>query len=338
MATGLLEVSGTFDLNLLWPAGTSDADTSKIKLDVGADPFRFRRAPGDQLLITHAFDNAEIIGKTRSTPVDKSGRVTIRFQGIDAPELHYRPSALLKTSEQTKKQHKLYLKWNLDYRQHYGETATVALRDLLLTAGQNPLPCRAVTSVDSPDDVFDTYGRFVGDVLVTINGTEVNLNRWVLSNGWAVPTFYSSMSADEILVLTQIGAEARAAKRGIWKDYSKKIVPFEWDLEFRGKGADPDPDADRGRVMIPKLFRRQAGFEVNKRSKMASGSFVKFLQQQKDDLHLADEFLSQGPSAAPIRFFHEFIVDNQLKADPATLIFREKASRLRNKDGSPVVW
>src|SRR5687767_13501090 len=117
MATGLLELTGHIDLSQLWPAGTSDADTSKIRVTTTGNAFRFRSGPDARWKVTHAFDNATVKGRTSKAPIDKQGRVTVRLQGIDAPELHYRPPALSKSAEQTKEQHELYLKWNEEYRQ-----------------------------------------------------------------------------------------------------------------------------------------------------------------------------------------------------------------------------
>ena len=38
---GLLRVRGTIDLDQFWPTGSSDADTSKIKVTVGKDSFAY---------------------------------------------------------------------------------------------------------------------------------------------------------------------------------------------------------------------------------------------------------------------------------------------------------
>src|SRR5229473_413427 len=92
MPKGLLEVSGTIDLVQFWPGGESDADTVKVLLS-GANAFKFRAQPGAPSKVTHAFDGATVKGKVSKPTVDKQGRITIRLQGIDAPELHYRPTA-----------------------------------------------------------------------------------------------------------------------------------------------------------------------------------------------------------------------------------------------------
>src|SRR5262249_30432047 len=156
--------------------------------------------------------------------------------------------------------------------------------------------------VDSPNDVFDTYARLVGDIVVEMNGAPVNLNHWLLENGWSVPTFYTSMTEDEITTLTKLAQSARTHTRGFWPDFTRTIIDFEWNLVYRRKNAPPAPAEDSGPLIIPKLFRRQATYEVNKQSKMVTGSFVKFLQQHRDDLHLVEDYLAQGPSAAEIRY------------------------------------
>jgi hypothetical protein len=52
--------------------------------------------------------------------------------------------------------------------------------------------------VDHPNDVFDTYGRFIGDIQVRRGGSGQNINVWLAEQGWAFPALYSTMSAREI--------------------------------------------------------------------------------------------------------------------------------------------
>src|SRR5712675_2274002 len=95
-ATGLLELTGTLDLKQFWPDGTSDADTANVVIDPAAGPFQFRENLAGNPKKTHAFDTAWIHGKTTVQAIrrNKQGatHVTIRLQGIDAPELHYQPT------------------------------------------------------------------------------------------------------------------------------------------------------------------------------------------------------------------------------------------------------
>jgi endonuclease YncB( thermonuclease family) len=161
MADGRLEVEGEIDVDQFWPAGTSDADTTKIKVKTTGTSFKFRPHIGAPFKVTNAFSKATVHGKTTKPAIDSKGFITVRLQGIDAPELHYQPSAALKTSEQSKKQHEAYLKWNFEYRQPLAESATVAGATFLKRGGATKLKCTVISFVDSPNDVLDTpTGRF----------------------------------------------------------------------------------------------------------------------------------------------------------------------------------
>src|SRR5260221_6777974 len=96
---GLLEVEGTIDVTQFWPAGRSDADTAKVLVTVAAGSVRFREDATKPFRTTN-FLNGATVGipvKGKQKPaVNAKGQLTIRLQGIDAPELHYQPSALQK--------------------------------------------------------------------------------------------------------------------------------------------------------------------------------------------------------------------------------------------------
>jgi endonuclease YncB( thermonuclease family) len=337
MATGLLVVTGQIDLNQFWNIGMSDADTVKVAVDAEAGAFQFRPNPDAEFKVTHAFDDATVVGRQQKAVIDEKGRLTIRLQGIDAPELHYRPEALLKKIDRTEEQQRLYLEWNLEYRQTYAETATIALHQLLEEASQNPLPCQVFTAVDKPDDVFDTYGRFIGDIVIELAGTSVNLNQWLTEQGLAVPTFYESMSQDEINTLKDLAEQAKAEKRGLWKHFKQTIIPFDWEMVFRGKGQPFDPSEDTGSVILPKLFRRQATYQVNERAQMFAGSFPDFLKKSADEIYLLSEFLEAGKSAQE-RYLHDRISNNRLQEKPWELVFQEANSHLKPKAGKPIDW
>src|SRR6516162_109071 len=84
---GLLRVSGTLDLSQFWPNGKSDADTATVVANV--DGFEFSLDGSLQRLRrTRVFEGAQIAGKN---VIKTDRKVTIRIQGIDAPELHCPP-------------------------------------------------------------------------------------------------------------------------------------------------------------------------------------------------------------------------------------------------------
>src|SRR5471030_1733268 len=126
MPAGMLEVFGTIDVSQFWPNGRSDADTTKVVLKVGPDAIKFRKNDNAPFQTTHVFENAIVKGKTGPREPLKGGKVTIRLQGIDAPELHYMPSALSKTEKIGLSAAALlaYHNVNHSYRQLLGATTT----------------------------------------------------------------------------------------------------------------------------------------------------------------------------------------------------------------------
>ncbi|WML68022.1 MAG: hypothetical protein METHP_01594 [Methanoregula sp. SKADARSKE-2] len=264
----------------------------------------------------------------------------VRLQGIDAAELHYRPTAAKKFPKnpvgEEKEQHDKYLEWNLEYRQFFAETATVALHDMLSEAEEKPSPCRVVTAVNKPDDVFDVYGRMVADVLVTIGDEEININQWLVANGEDLTTFYNSMSREEIAVLTGAADSARKSRLGLWDDlYSASILPFAYYRTFRRK-ALANPAAGAGPAILPKLFRRQVTFEVNARAAIISGPFARYHASKKDELFLLADFLNGNAHAIT---FDNLVVENALSIAPEKIVFREDVSSHLTKPGNaPVAW
>src|SRR3989475_12837550 len=140
MPQGLLKVAGSIDLNQFWPRGESDADTTEILVSVGGNAFQFRPNAGAAFQATHAFDQAKVRGKVTKPCIDNKNRVTVRLQGIDAPELHYMPQAAKKKADQTKKQRERFLELNEKYRQKLAETATDELPTVMQQSLQNTLP------------------------------------------------------------------------------------------------------------------------------------------------------------------------------------------------------
>ncbi len=337
MPTGLLEVTGTIDLAQFWPSGQSDADTVKVQLS-GTNSFRFRPRPGAPSKVTHAFEGAQLHGKVTKDAIDKQQRLTIRLQAVDAPELHYRPLApTLNQKRPTPTQRTAFNAANGNFRQNFGETATVQLFNFLNKVGKSPIKCTVRTLVDQPGDVFDTFGRFIGDIFVKVGGTEQSANQWLCSNGWAFPTFYSSMTNDEITTFTQLTKKARAKKAGIWKTATSDLTQFDRSKVFR-KGGPANPAADVGSVIMPKLFRRRSTFGVATIAKMTSTSFKTYLQAEPDHCFETADFLDQGVQAATPRHLDEFVSpQSKFLVDTSDLVFQEMPSKVL-KNGKPVQW
>src|SRR6266581_8300745 len=307
---GLLEVQGTIDVTQFWPAGHSDADTAKVLVTVAAGTVRFREDATKPFRTTNFLNGATVgipVKGIFKPAVNAKGQLTIRLQGIDAPELHFQPSAL-EASEfpgldpagfaAVKKQYH-DAKVVHPYRQLLGATTTKALHDFLASAGSSTLPCRAFTQVDLPNEVFDKYGRMVADIEVEIGGNTVNINEWTVQTGAAFPAFYSSMSDTEITTLRGLGNTARSAELGVWKHLAKTIDAFDFTLLEPKPGDTSVLATDAGPVIFPKLYRRQTNWAARIKAAVSTATLQQFLDaQKKDQCYRTDDFLANGEHAA----------------------------------------
>ena len=344
MFEGMLEVEGTIRPASLWPTGSSDADTSTLVVEAKPGSFRFRESARGRARVTRVFEKATVVGRVRKAAVDEQHRTVVRLQAIDAPELHYRAQGLVAPAERSASQQQAFSEVSADYRQPFGEAATLALRAFLGTPVKGAsldqqIPCLLRTRVDDPSDVFDTYGRMVAEAFVKKAGKWVSLNQWLAKSGWAVPTFYSSMSNEEIETFADLGNHACRAGAGIWRHYRSAVGPFGW-LRYRGKGAVVDSHAEAGTVALPKLFRRQCAWSVNRRGRMTrAASFKSYLDSTKDVCFSTDDFLLQGPTAATPRTLDELVHgQGHLTVRPVDLVFHEAPSRLVGLDNEKLGW
>jgi len=262
------------------------------------------------------------------------------LQGIDATELHYQPSPLSPGEKKGLSAAKLqaYHQVTHSYRQFLGATATKALHDFLAATGKTTIACRVITQVDKPNEVFDTYGRMVGDIEVTIHGNTLNLTHWLVEQGWAFPTFYSSMTNDEINTLLGLSKTARSKKAPDWKYLSKTVGPFNFNLLEPKVGDTSVLATDKGPVILPKLYRRYTNWSARNKAKVTSQNFQEFLKAGSDGrpdrcFETAD-FLTNGVHSATPRTFDEFVVAGKtIKFQPDGLVFKEAPSKLVGPDG-----
>jgi endonuclease YncB( thermonuclease family) len=342
MPAGLLEVDGTIELKQFWPEGRSDADTTKVILNVGPNAIKFRKDSSSRFRPTQVFNKAKVKGKISTSPI-KNGKITIRLQGIDATELHYQPSPLSPKEKSGVGAAKLAAYKGLVhfYRQLLGATSTKALHDFLTSTGKTVLNCRVVTQVDTPNEVFDTYGRLVGDIEVTVKGQTVNLNQWLVEHGWAYPTFYSTMTNDEINTLLTLTKTARSKKTLVWKFLSKSIGPFDFNLLEPKVGDLSVLATDKGPAIFPKLYRRYTSWSARKKAQVTGQTFQAFLAAGsggRPDIcfELAD-FLTNGVHSAIPHNFADFVVGGKtIKFAPDSLVFKEAPSTLIGPDNKPI--
>jgi endonuclease YncB( thermonuclease family) len=336
---GLLRVKGTIDINQFWPTGAgavlSDADTVHVKVDP-ASSFVFE---GNT---THAFDFAWIKTKknkdgsrspiyvivSQTTP---NAHIKIRLQGMDAPELHYRIDQ--------KKQ---------EVRQNWGKRATLELRNYLKArASGTTIDCHVETLVKSPNDVFDVYGRFVGDIMIADGSRIVNVNHWLVENGWAFPTHYNSAQFGEIDAINQLWA---SGKNGIRKSVVNRATDDMYGLAAGQAGDNPaQAKTDKGKVVLPKMFRRLVGFSENPKGATTLAEFLALPANKKDQVIDLAVFKTLSPaqranptkknSGVPLLKLSALVTDkNRLDRKPETLVFVEQAADLKNSTGKVTDW
>lgn len=341
---GTLKITGKIALKQFWPAGHSDADTTKLMIKVGKDAFQFA-ADGKNFKPTKIFVDAKVKGKGRPTAVVKNKNllyptITIRLQGVDAPELHYNivgqpskkvPGTKLQLSDaqfnKVKKENKP------QYRQYMAETATVQLAAKLAKYADDKgeLTCTFIShNIESPSDVCDIYGRFVGDILV--NEDQLNVNQWLLRQGLAFPAYYTSMREAEIKALTVEVKKARLRKTNVWGLYSPKVDKFNWELQCRE--SDKPKQKDTGKIVLPKLFRRQYIFALYEKAGVQLGSFTTFMNFQKEDKVILTQYIGQYHKASdankkmlesPLSYY---LSNDSLTRQPEELTFTEKDCKL----------
>lgn len=326
--TGLLAIDGSVNVSQFWPEGDSDADTVKFEI---ADPqiaFTFRASPGAKRVNTKAFTKAGMFetvqGSKTFKPLIRNGAITLRLQGIDAPELHVPPR----------------VKGGKDFREFQGETSTVALHKRLSQEGKN-IQCQFLTAVNHPQDVVDKYGRFVGEIVFNRNTSqEWNICDWLAEQGWAFPAFYTSMSVAEIQRIQNEAASAQKAERGIWHYLSSTVGPLDWNMVYRKHG-QVDPAADQGPVVFPKLFRRLCDYSERKHNGSIKGSFKTYLAGLKppDPCYHTADFLAAGgkPSKNLAKHLPDFVTANdKFTVGPGDLVFEEAEATIVDKNNNKI--
>jgi endonuclease YncB( thermonuclease family) len=323
----LLKFHGIIELSQFWPHsvesdgkiiyGQSDADTIKVLIDK-KQGFLIKRHPYASCEKTRVFNNVLISGKVNKAPIDSKGYVTVRLQGIDAPELHFKPD----------------IKKNVkNLSQHFGQTAVVELHKMLSKhAMNNKIECVVKSYVEKPEDAFDCYGRFVGDVILMKDDREfLNVNHKLAEDGLVYPTYYTSMTNGEIRAMQLMVRTAISKKHNLWEHhYSKKLGDLpEITLEYKvGKKGRYSPTRDRRLpVYMPKIFRRQYKYEATKNGK----SFKEFLAYEKpgDICYLIEDFFKEGRNENNKKFLSDLFNGNgEILFKPWDLVFEEAESKL----------
>ncbi len=323
---GMLKVRGSIAVAQFWPDGSADADTTKVQVAVEHDSFSFSE-DGRNFRVTHVFDDARVVGKSRG-PVVKNGHITVRLQGVDAPELHYRANPLPRSDEISEQVRRRFNEINKERRQHWAESATLALKRKLGNFGRDRIDCEVISLVDHPHELVDTYGRVVANICIGSN-FDVDINVWLAEEAWVVPTFYSSMTKAEIDTLLE--ARRKGERKGrVAGAITGDTTKFDKNLLYRPHGT---PQSDAGPVLMPKLFRRQVAYQMQKQAGIVRGSFKAFLARSPDPCFELEHFIDMTVHSAPEKKLDQFLQGTRFTRLPQELVFKEKFSSVVDTQG-----
>lgn len=344
---GTLRIKGTIELTQFWPVGSSDADTTKMKLIVGEDSFQFKATGENDFKKTTVFQSAISKGQGVKPVINISKRdggqsIIIRLQGVDAPELHYKAAPLKKIPEITVSKRNKFNELNKERKQHFAESATVALAaHLNRFTSTESVEATFESEIDKPFEVVDTYGRFIGNIYIG-NANDNNLNTWLVENGWCTPAFYTSMLKEEIEVFLAAWLKGKKLTGRTGKSIIKDATRFNWNLLYRQPGTVENfaISEDKGKTIMPKIFRRQVAWMVAKKAGVITSrtSFKSQLQKSPDQLVLLSDFLINGITASKVYALHDFITtEGSILKKPEEIVFQEKPGTLVGPTGKKII-
>jgi endonuclease YncB( thermonuclease family) len=324
----------TGDQKPVW--GVSDADTCKLILN--SNSIKFRKS-ADSLwqenirLFDNAFSYDEETGRRIriiGTDSENLKFIKIRLQGLDAPELHYKANKGNTFLFENQLLSFNILKEAFDFRQFYGAQAASKLVGFLkdYSADQKFINAYAISSIDTPSELFDKFGRAVCDLYVYNDNEEngININQWLVREGWAFPDFYDSMSNEEITTLRKLGKDAENGNAGMRPHLSEKLLDLNYNVLFDKENAKQILDNENGKLNLPKFFRKQVDWKILGNSGYKVKDLKQFMSSRKDACYLIDEFLEKRHSASKHQLA-EFIEDNgTITVGPGQLVNIESES------------
>ncbi len=346
---GTLKIAGSIDLTQFWPTGKSDADTTKIILTPHS--FLYQTDGAAEFKETNVFQNARVKSEAGLEPVvhyknTSQPRINIRLQGIDAPELHYKLYGKLPKGHLSPEEYGRLKKANAEneFRQYLAETATVELQKMLKANSNSGsrTDCLFVSgNIDKPGDGCDVYGRFVGDIIITGGaGQTININHWLLENGWVFPAFYNSLSDREITDLLALYKKGQSAPGHTLHYYTSEIKTFDFQLQFRDPKQNPvyHPVDDKGKVILPKFFRRWSIYNLYQLAAINIGTFKEYLESKEDDRLILrpdlKKYRQTQKSSIPLS---QIFDGSQVMVKPEDMIFIEKPAVLVDENDVEII-
>jgi endonuclease YncB( thermonuclease family) len=192
-----------------------------------------------------AFD--ELHRSYRIKPSRADNSVQLRFEAVDTPEVHYGAFAQPMGDEARDAMLQQLGFTNVGFGDSNGDTVTSSsperLRGAILSkaADANGRPISYVLSGDDAHNVQDGEWIFVGKAVL-----QKTINWFLLEQGHAYYTVYTSTPRSHRTLLKPLAEQARQNKSGVWEIDDSSDFILE---DHESIGAD-------GSLVLPKLFRR----------------------------------------------------------------------------------
>jgi len=188
----------------------------------------------------------------RIRPTRLDGSVQLRFEGIDAAELHY---GTLEQPMATPARDDVLSALGFSNLQYNGSTVTACepqrTRGTILSkaADVNGRPISYVIPGANPSGIKASDWNFVGKQLLART-----LNVKLLQQGLAYYTLYDSTPTNHRHILHQIAVSARNQLKGVWASDATDSFLLDTQMDIGPSGA----------LILPKLFRRCSDYLKDK--------------------------------------------------------------------------
>jgi endonuclease YncB( thermonuclease family) len=260
-------------------------------------------------------DNSSLFSKLKFAQrlkQSKDDTVQLRFEGIDAPELHY-GGTLQPMGRESRDR---LLEWmgfrNVQYRElTVSDSSPERVRGAILSAvvERNGRPVAYVLGKAEATGLKDGSSISVDDTRLRLT-----LNALSLEQGMSYFTVYNSMPEAQIKTFQALAAKARTAKLGIWA----RDKTNEFTLENAGS------INENGQLILPKLFRRATDYLSAKRKNKTNASFKNWLIESRDTPNPQDGLLLERGSKKRLSDLIEQSGSRvRFKADTLELVFNE---------------
>ncbi len=263
-------------------------------------------------------DNRELLrrlGNSYRIKPSKDGSVQLRFEAIDAPELHFGNAVQPLGAEARDALLKLIGFKGVQFK---GTTETVA------SSQPERLRGAIVSQAAEVNGRPISYVLLEADAGKQADGTRVKLdagllrrtlNDAMLRNGMAYYTVYSSTPAVQREYFRSVAAEAQRKRLGVWK----------LDATAGFKLESQESVGVNGQLVLPKLFRRCTSYFQDVAKRRFSGSLVEWLIASQGSNRPEDDEVQTGAKIQNLSSLIEVRGNTvSLKADTLEMVFVEK--------------